>query len=59
MYYLDYNNQIQFVNTSLFHYKRELYSFLWKQMYNVNISPYEKQNPQEIILNAYYTNNNR
>ena len=57
MYYLDYNNKIQFVNISLFHSKKEFNSFLWKQMYNVNISPYPKQDPSKLILTAYHTSN--
>ena len=56
MYYLDYNNKIQFVNISLFHSKKEFNSFLWKQMYNVIVTPYPKQDPYNLMLCAYHTN---
>ena len=56
MYYFDYNNKIQFVNISLFNSKKEFHSFLWKQMYNININPYPKQDPQQLMLSAYHTN---
>lgn len=57
MYYLDYNNQIQLVNPSLFNNKKDFYSFLWKQSYNLNIFAYEKQDIQQLLLSAYHTNN--
>ena len=50
MYYIDVNGVIQEAKEDYFNNEMEFTCFLWKQMYNVNISPYDKQDIECILF---------